>query len=292
MSTPGWEVPPNTQPVVPTDGENCVICHDPFTDPYETECGHVFCRRCILTWYHQTIENADDEEDPTVTCPMCRSNLYTASFVPGRIHVHFLMIPVFIRRSGLFDEGFSAAGGTFRVESNFAAREIGQAIDFLLRGNWAIEDSPCRLVPARAARDAVVMGNILREHLLHVLPQMRTQPWVARQWNYIVDTLARSLHVQWPITLSVSNELVQWLRQDLANQCAVGRPGNSMDMEQYGFWFRRLTDMTIDPHDLDSFVPSLIDYVVHNATQRHLQSWIQDVVREAATRRRRRYLNL
>nr|XP_005998763.2 PREDICTED: E3 ubiquitin-protein ligase TRIM39-like [Latimeria chalumnae] len=43
----------------------CSVCHELFTDPVMTKCGHNFCRECVsLCW----------REKPSQVCPVCREN--------------------------------------------------------------------------------------------------------------------------------------------------------------------------------------------------------------------------
>ena len=41
---------------------SCTICMDLLTNPYSTECGHTFCKSCILNWTRSTANS----------CPVCR----------------------------------------------------------------------------------------------------------------------------------------------------------------------------------------------------------------------------
>ena len=45
---------------------SCTVCMDLLTNPYSTECGHTFCKSCILNWTKST-----------PSCPVCRKSLKT-----------------------------------------------------------------------------------------------------------------------------------------------------------------------------------------------------------------------
>lgn len=51
--------------------EKCIFCHDPkLTQPCKTECGHVFCAECVLTWVATN-----------KSCPSCRATVSLAGCV-------------------------------------------------------------------------------------------------------------------------------------------------------------------------------------------------------------------
>lgn len=47
------------------DDLSCVICHNIFSEPVITPCGHGFCKQCILRWFE--VERS---------CPTCRKGVY------------------------------------------------------------------------------------------------------------------------------------------------------------------------------------------------------------------------
>ena len=49
------------------DDDECPVCHEEFTDPKILLCGHLVCRKCILSW----LETAGKEGG----CPLCRHPL-------------------------------------------------------------------------------------------------------------------------------------------------------------------------------------------------------------------------
>ena len=46
------------------NSDECPVCHEDFTDPKILPCGHLVCRKCVLSW----LETAGDEGE----CPLCR----------------------------------------------------------------------------------------------------------------------------------------------------------------------------------------------------------------------------
>ena len=44
--------------------DECPVCHEDFTDPKILPCGHLVCRKCVLSW----LETAGNEGG----CPLCR----------------------------------------------------------------------------------------------------------------------------------------------------------------------------------------------------------------------------
>ena len=49
----------------------CPICYTDVVTPFVTECGHKFCRECILSW-----------GDKNKTCPYCRAEIVLPVRVP------------------------------------------------------------------------------------------------------------------------------------------------------------------------------------------------------------------
>ena len=45
----------------------CPICAEPFTEPRQLPCGHVYCVECLDKWM-----NLGDGQWPRLTCPTCR----------------------------------------------------------------------------------------------------------------------------------------------------------------------------------------------------------------------------
>ena len=54
----------------------CSICLEQYADPKELQCHHVFCKKCLEGLL---VNNFDDPETMTLTCPICRNE----SCVPG-----------------------------------------------------------------------------------------------------------------------------------------------------------------------------------------------------------------
>jgi len=50
------------------------ICKDPFAEPVETDCGHVFCHGCITTWLTSHSKES---------CPLCSQALTIEACRPG-----------------------------------------------------------------------------------------------------------------------------------------------------------------------------------------------------------------
>ena len=61
----------------------CPICLEVCTNPYTTECGHTFCKGCLMSGCHSCI-NKGSEEDPVAytKCPLCRQQIKFVLFNP------------------------------------------------------------------------------------------------------------------------------------------------------------------------------------------------------------------
>ena len=61
----------------------CPICLEACTNPYTTECGHTFCKGCLMSGCHSCI-NKGSEEDPVAytKCPLCRQQIKFVLFNP------------------------------------------------------------------------------------------------------------------------------------------------------------------------------------------------------------------
>ena len=55
-----------------SDGQQCPICCDEFTDPVITPCEHVFCRECVDEYLNRG----------TGACPVCRRELQKVALKP------------------------------------------------------------------------------------------------------------------------------------------------------------------------------------------------------------------
>ena len=56
----------------------CPICAEPFTEPRQVPCGHVYCVECLDKWV-----NLGDSQWPRLTCPTCREPVsYTHLTLP------------------------------------------------------------------------------------------------------------------------------------------------------------------------------------------------------------------
>jgi len=51
--------------------DNCSICLDTYKNPRRTQCGHVFCRDCIIEWKNEANYFGEKKE----TCPLCRNKI-------------------------------------------------------------------------------------------------------------------------------------------------------------------------------------------------------------------------
>jgi hypothetical protein len=55
------------------EGLICTICENPFDEPVQTSCGHLFCKPCIDTWLNETWLSAITGQQPQ--CPIDRKPL-------------------------------------------------------------------------------------------------------------------------------------------------------------------------------------------------------------------------
>ena len=51
--------------------DNCSICLDTYKNPRRTQCGHIFCRDCIIEWRNEPNYFGEKKE----TCPLCRNKI-------------------------------------------------------------------------------------------------------------------------------------------------------------------------------------------------------------------------
>ena len=54
--------------------DNCAICLDAVAYPCSTNCGHVFCTQCIVSYFQHTRGGAASSRHQ-VTCPLCRREI-------------------------------------------------------------------------------------------------------------------------------------------------------------------------------------------------------------------------
>ena len=47
----------------------CIICSEVFHKPVRIECGHTFCKKCIIDWSYKRSSNKQ--------CPHCRNKIDT-----------------------------------------------------------------------------------------------------------------------------------------------------------------------------------------------------------------------
>ena len=74
------------------ENEICSICLETIQIPVLTTCKHIFCRRCILTYY---LKYRLLHEDKNVMCPNCREDITEDTF-PVIIHKKDLEYPIVI----------------------------------------------------------------------------------------------------------------------------------------------------------------------------------------------------
>jgi len=61
----------------------CVICADKITDATSTDCGHLFCKKCITDWLA-----LKQQEGRRQTCPICRQtvkHVHSVTYLKGKI---------------------------------------------------------------------------------------------------------------------------------------------------------------------------------------------------------------
>jgi len=70
----GWQLQVST---APDPNLVCAICLDVFNQPVRAECGHVYCRGCLVKWTSNRSEGA--------RCPECREPISMAGTRPDRL---------------------------------------------------------------------------------------------------------------------------------------------------------------------------------------------------------------
>ncbi|XP_075399004.1 E3 ubiquitin-protein ligase RNF187 [Tenrec ecaudatus] len=58
------------------EAASCAICQRPFRDPVRADCGHRFCRTCVVQFWA--------EEDGPFPCPECTDDCWQRAVEPGR----------------------------------------------------------------------------------------------------------------------------------------------------------------------------------------------------------------
>ncbi|QIW96765.1 hypothetical protein AMS68_002283 [Peltaster fructicola] len=273
-SIPGWENPPNLTKSEDFAEDLCGICHGAFNDPHKAACGHMFCKHCIVEWYQiQLNPTIQHTNDLGVTCPFCREVFYMAQ-VAGNSHgLHFLHVPMLLRRSGLLDGTYTAGAGLQMEGVTTAAWQdnVHNGIDFLLRGTLhRLADALVQIVSADSARDAVIVGNLIRVFIQHRSPSFSQMPNFAKKWDYIVGIFARILLTDWPPIRTTSDELRQYLSHDLLERCKADEHCLLERVEGHALFSQRGSSRI----ESVSLTGQMISYVCSRACQRSLRSWI------------------